>query len=55
MPFLDKFCSDWKYYNITHGIPDLVFKSVCPFNINPEKCLPVQIKQLEQRLKYVCS
>ena len=36
------------YYNITHDIPDLVFKSAYLFNMIPAKgFLPVQTQQLE--------
>ena len=34
MLFVDKFCSHLKYYNITHNIPDAVFKSDSLFNMN---------------------
>ena len=37
MLFANKFCSHLKYYNITHDIPDLVFKSDCLFNVNFEQ------------------
>ena len=38
MLFVNKFWSHITYYNITHDILDLVFKSVLKnlFNINPE-------------------
>ena len=40
MLFVNKFWSRINYYNITHDIPDLVFKSVYLFNMNPENvCL----------------
>ena len=35
--FVTKFCSHWKYCNITRNIPDLVSKSICHFNMNPGK------------------
>ena len=35
MPFVIKFCSHWKYCNITRNISDLVPKSIYHFNINP--------------------
>ena len=34
MLFVYKLCSHLKYHNITHNMPDLVFKSDCLFNIN---------------------
>ena len=34
MLFVYNFCSHLKYYNITHNIPDLVFKSNSLFNMN---------------------
>ena len=37
MLFVNKFCSRLKYYKITHDIPDFVFKSICLFDMNPEK------------------
>ena len=35
MLFVNKFLSHLNYYNVTHDIPDLVFKSVYLFNMNP--------------------
>ena len=37
MLFVNKFCSFSKYCNITHDILDLVFKSVCLFNMSSAK------------------
>ena len=36
MLFVNKLCLHIKYCNITHDIHDLVFKSVCLFDMNPE-------------------
>ena len=36
MLLVNKFWSHINYYNITHDIPDLVFKSVYLFNMNQE-------------------
>ena len=35
MLFVNKFWPHLNYYKITHDIPDLVFKSVYLFNMNP--------------------
>ena len=63
MSFVKKFCSHWKYCNVTHDLPDLVFRSVSLFNMNPANvclsnstirtklqiCLQLTIKTLEWR------
>ena len=35
MLFVKKFCSHIKCYNITRDMPDLIFRSVYLFNMNP--------------------
>ena len=63
MPFVNKFYSHRKSCNITYDIPDLVFKSVCIFNVTQqmfacskstirtkiEICSQLAIKTLEWR------
>ena len=51
MLFVNKFCSNLKYYNITHDIPDLVLKSVS-LQYELSICFPVQSQQLEQSFRY---
>ena len=46
MLFVNKFCSYWKYYNITRDIPDLTFKSVYIFSMNPANVLKSTIRTL---------
>ena len=36
MSCVTKFCSHWKYCNITHDIPDRAYKSVCLSNITQQ-------------------
>ena len=55
MLFVNKFCSNLKYYNIKHDIPDLVFKSILSFQHELSKRFPLQSQQLEQILKIVHS
>ena len=55
MVFVNKFCSHLKYYNITHDVPDLVFKKCLTFQYEPSKRLPVQIQKLKLSLKHVHS
>ena len=67
MQFVTKFCSRLKYYNITHNMPDLIFKSVCLllgnaqliFLCNPSKlsdnaCLMKKLKSTVTKKVFVC-
>ena len=53
MLFVKKFCSNRKYYNITHDILDLAFKGVFLFKMNIAEILPIQSQKLKQSVIHV--
>ena len=48
MLFVNKFWSHINHDNITHDIPDLVFKSVELFNMNPENVCLFKVNDLKK-------
>ena len=43
MLFVNKFWPHKNYYNITHYMPDLVFKSIYLFNMNPDNVFLLKV------------
>ena len=54
MLFVYKFFSHLKYYNITHNIPDLVFKSDSLFNMNQVNACLFKVNIIRTKFE-ICS